>query len=117
MAADFTIKQGDTLPSIVGVLSVGNAVLGDLASATSVMLVFARRQDPDTYVFAKNAVIVDEDEGTVQYDWVAGDTDEPGEYLASWVITYMNGKKRTIPTTGHFTLNIEEVLPTVAPAP
>lgn len=117
MAADFTIKQGDTLPSIVGVLSVGNAVLPDLASASTVQLVMARRQAPDVYVFAKNAVITDDVEGIVQYNWVAGDTDEAGEYLASWLITYLNGSKRTIPTVGHFTVTIEESLPTVAPVP
>jgi hypothetical protein len=110
-AADFTIKQYDTLPVISAILKVGGVVISDLAMASSVKLVLAKRNDPETYVFAKQAVIVNAANGQVAYQWVAGDTDIPGDYVGSWHITYADGKKRTVPTIGYFLLKIEPKLP------
>lgn len=109
-AADFTIKQFDTLPVISAILKVGGTTITDLATATGVKLVLAKRSAPEVYVFAKAAVIVNAATGQVAYSWVAGDTDVPGDYVGSWHITYADGKKRTVPTVGYFTLKIEPKL-------
>lgn len=109
--ADFTIKQYDTLPPLVAVLRVGGSVIGDLADAAVIKLVMAKRDNPEVFVFAKDAVIVDVAAGKVGYNWVSGDTDDADEYLACWHILYNDGTSRTVPTVGKFSVSIESALP------
>lgn len=109
--ADFTIKTGDTLPALSAILKVANVPITDLASATSVKLVLAKRSAPDVFVFVGNATIIDASAGKVAYGWQAGDTDVAGDYLGEWHVTYSGGGKRKIPTVGKFTVSIEGSLP------
>lgn len=52
------------------------------------------------------AVIDNAPTGKVSYAWSAGDTDTPGKYRAEWVITYSNGRKRTVPAGGYDTVEV-----------
>lgn len=110
MSADFTIKQGDTLPAISAYLKVGGAVDPNMATISTVKLALAKRATPDVFFFIGNAVVVSPTTGQVAYNWQAADTATPGEYYAEWHVTYQSGAKRTFPTVGRFTVSIEAKL-------
>jgi len=45
----------------------------------------------------------------VTYDWQAGDTDTPGEYVVEWHVT-ASGKRWTVPSADPVTLTIRPQL-------
>lgn len=47
--------------------------------------------------------------GVVTYDWQAGDTDTPGEYVVEWHVT-ASGKRWTVPSADPVTLTIRPQL-------
>jgi hypothetical protein len=46
-------------------------------------------------------------EGQVRYDWVAGETDTPGEYEAAFRVTFASGKVQTFPNDDYILIVIE----------
>lgn len=109
--ADYTIKQGDLLPSIEGVCTDAAGPV-DLTAADAVRFhLRALGSDPtaDPTVDA-DAVVVDADAGLVRYDWQDGDTDLPGYYRAEFEVTSA-GKPTTFPNN---TDTIVHIRPAVA---
>lgn len=45
-------------------------------------------------------------EGILEYRWVAGDTDDPGEYRAEFIITTLDGKEETYPKDGYIVVEV-----------
>jgi len=101
--ADFTLKTGDTSPSIAATLtdSAGRGV--NLAGAT---VRFQMATADYTTVVDAAATIRDADMGRVAYDWQPGDTDRPGDYLAEWRVEYSDGSIETFPAGGFHEIQI-----------
>jgi hypothetical protein len=99
MAADFTIKANDRLPSIQATLSA------DLTTATGVNFIMKSIQGNTIKVNAA-ATIVTPASGVVRYDWIAADTATPGSYQAEWQVTWTGGKKQTFPTLTYHSVDV-----------
>lgn len=99
MAADFTIKANDRLPSIQATLSA------DLTTATGVKFIMKAATGNTVKVNAA-ATIVTPASGIVRYDWLAVDTATPGSYLGEWEVTFTGGKKQTFPTLTFHTIDV-----------
>lgn len=93
---DATVVQGDTRPSVEGVLRVTSTQDPlDLTTANAVK--FQMRQHNDRhYTVDANATITDALGGEVRYDWESGDLSVPGDYICQWEIAWSDG---TIQTT------------------
>jgi hypothetical protein len=88
--------QGDTAPDLNATLHLeedAESVI-DLTDAT---VRFQMRQANDRrYTVNAEADIIDEEAGTVRYQWAPNDLAQPGEYEAQWEVTYPD---TTIQTT------------------
>jgi hypothetical protein len=85
MAPRFTLKAGDTRPSIPSTLVYADGTPADLTDAT-VTFIMRAEGDPDALPTVEGAAekLAPLEDGRVAYNWVAGDTDPPGAYLAEW---------------------------------
>jgi hypothetical protein len=99
VAADFTIKSNDRLPSIQATLSA------DLTTATSVKFIMKTATGNTVRVNAA-ATIVSAASGVVRYDWLAVDTAVPGSYLAEWEVLWAGGKKQSFPTLTFHSIDV-----------
>lgn len=97
--ADFTLKSFDRLPSIQATLSA------DLTTAVDVKFIM-RPVAGGTVKVNSPAVIVTPASGVVRYDWAAGDTDTPGDYLAEWEVHWPGPKTQTFPTLTFHTISV-----------
>lgn len=96
--ADFTLKVGDTKPSITGNLTDGDGEAVDLNGASVVFVM--RLIDATDPTVEYPADIIDADNGIVRYDWVEGDTDVAGGYYAEWDVTFADTSRGTFPNDG-----------------
>jgi hypothetical protein len=104
MAADFEIKAHDLLPVFrASLLADGSAI--NLTGAVGVKFIMATN-DFATVVVNTTAVIENAGSGIVRYDWTAGDTDTPGDYLAEWEVTWPGPQKQTFPVDAYHTITI-----------
>ena len=93
MSIDYT--KGDLLPAYEDVLLGGQSPY-DLSGCT--VRFVAKNQSTGAELFDRGAVVVDAPGGRVRYEPAAGDTDTVGRFLAQWVVTTSEGKRRTFPT-------------------
>ena len=98
--ADFTIKANDRLPSIKATLSA------DLTTALGVDFIMRAKTGSVTPKVNAAAVIEDAANGVVRYDWLAVDTNTPGEYQAEWEVHWPGPKTQTFPTTSYHTIAV-----------
>lgn len=100
----FYIKQDDTTPSLRADLKNGSGDSVDLLDAT---VRFHMREIGSTnIVIDADATVISEAGGTVQYDWVAGDTADVGSYQAEFEVTYPNSTVETFPNDGYIRVEI-----------
>lgn len=101
--ATFTIKQGDTLPTLVATLKNPSGQPVDLSSST----VTFRMADLNGVLKASGAVTeVDFANGRVSYVWSSDDTDESGNFRAEFEVINEAGKKETYPNTQPITISV-----------
>lgn len=105
--ADFSIKAHDRLPSIrAQLMTETDEVPVDLTAASGVRFVMTTAVGSISKVSAPAVVESPPTSGIVRYDWVAADTDTPGQYLAEWEVTWVGGKKQTFPTGSYHTISV-----------
>jgi len=104
--AVFQVQQGDTLPAVEYALAGNDLDASHLNLAgASVDFVFYQLKS-DSAVTTKTAEIVDAETNRVRYQWQAGDTDTPGDYVCEFKVTYADGAVLTFPRGGVLTLEI-----------
>lgn len=99
--AEIWLKKGDTFPAFettlkdnLGPIDLTDAsvqfrmslpgVSGALVQAAAVVIYPAEQADPLK-------------KGKVRYQWVTGNTNEVGDHNAEWRITFLDGRKATVP--------------------
>ena len=103
---DMAIKQNDTAPDLEGICRDGNGSPVDLTGAT---VVFHMRLAPAGTVKVTSGVmgaVGNAVRGRQRYTWTASDTDTAGLYEGEVQVTFTNGKVRTFPPDGYFTVSI-----------
>lgn len=104
----FEIFKGEVSPSVADTIRI-NGVAEDLTGATVAFRM--RPADASTLVVGKNATVVSAADGTVRYDWQAGDTDTAGDYMAWWHVTLAASEPQDTP---EFPIHIVEHVPSDA---
>ena len=100
------IKQHANLPDFTTVLLDPHENPIDLTSATSV--VFRMQLVGDPSITGGGAVeIIEEESGTVSYEFTGLDTAISGTYLATIQITFPGGKLQTLPFNDYWIISIE----------
>jgi len=105
----FQMKQNDTLPTLqVNVKArgcLGSVIPFDLSEVTA--CTFSMADDcGNLKISSMPAVITCYSGGSVQYNWIEGDTDVSGKYKAEFELFFSDGKKMTVPTLGAIEVNI-----------
>jgi len=104
----FRIKTNDTGPVLSVTLTDanGNGIGLAGASARFHMKAFGAT----SLKIDAPATIIDDVNGVVKYDWLAGDTDTAGTYYGEIEVTYADTTVETFPNNGYFTIIIKEDL-------
>jgi len=107
---DFTIKQGDTAPSIEVQLLDGDDPV-DLSNANVGFRMHHQLED----VTVKGTCAIDETDGYVSYIWSDGDTDTIGRYEGEFIIDYDDPTSidtfdvdETFPSDGYVEIDVTE---------
>lgn len=95
-----SIKQNDRRPQAATILKRGTTVV-DLTLASSVTFIMRNPYKTGDPKVRSSAVILDAEAGSVEYRWLSGDTDTPGEWFAEWEVTWGDGTTETFPTVGY----------------
>ena len=104
MAADYTMRANDRLPSITATLKDATGAAIDLTAATVKFQMSVTGGGASKINSA--ATVVSAVAGTVQYDWAAIDTDTAGSYDGCWEITFASSKKLTCPNASNYSIVI-----------
>ena len=104
----FYIKQNDTTPSLRADLKNGSGDAIDLINAT--VRFHMRPIGSITVTIDTAAVVISESGGTVQYNWVSGDTSVMGSYQVEFEVTYQDGTIETFPNNRYIEVEITEVI-------
>jgi hypothetical protein len=107
----FQIKQNDTLPALqVNIKtrdSLDSVIPFDLSAVTA--CTFSMIDSSGNFkISAMTAATNSSSGGTIQYNWVDGDTDTDGKYKAEFKLYFSGGTgtKITLPTFGVIEVNI-----------
>ena len=101
---NFTIKQDNTSPLLGAQLQDANFDPIDLTGATVVFNM--ADMDSDVVVNGGACTITDEENGGVQYQWSAADTDVAGAFRGEFKVTYSSGEIETFPNNGYIRVTI-----------
>jgi hypothetical protein len=104
----FSIKQGDTAPALEGICRDG---FGSPVNLTGATVLFKMRLAPAGAVkiasgamgAVGNVVL-----GRQKYSWSTSDTDTAGTYEGEVQATFSDGRIRTFPPDGYFTIEITD---------
>jgi len=105
----FQMKQNDTLPSLqVNIKARGcldSVICFNLSGVTA--CTFSMADDcGNLKISSMPAAINSYSGGSVQYNWIEGDTDTAGKFKAEFELFFSDGKKMTVPTLGVIEVNI-----------
>ena len=90
----FTLKVGDTVPIVQATLY---DEAGDPLPLNGATVLFVMWNAFQEVVVEAEADVIDEAGAVVRYEWVAGNTDNPGLHAAHFVVTYPDGSEQTVP--------------------
>jgi hypothetical protein len=93
----FSIKRGDTSPSIRATLK---DAAGQPIPLTGASVRFHMRAKGAADVTVDAAAAIVDPDGEVRYDWEPGDTASAGWHEAEWEVTYADGAVETFPNRG-----------------
>lgn len=100
----FYIKQNDTGPSIRAALKNVDGVAVSLAGAT--VRFHMRKLGSATAKVSAAATIISATDGTVEYDWIAADTNTVGTYQAEFQVTYSDLSVETFPNATYLKVKV-----------
>jgi hypothetical protein len=103
----FTIKQNDTSPSLGASLKDAQSASVSLVGATVKL-----HMNSLEGISKVNQVmtVTDAENGVIQYDWQAGDTDTVGSYYAEFQVTYSDYSVETFPNGGSLSVSVVKEL-------
>jgi hypothetical protein len=93
--SDQTFVQGDTAPPVTGALKNLDGTPADLTNVDEARFQMRKPDDRRYTVDAIADIVGAPTNGNVKYDWAADDLDVPGEYIAQWELTYVDGRIQT----------------------
>jgi hypothetical protein len=99
------IWQSNTSPSLTDTIKVNGVAFDLTASTVKLRMRLATAAPTDVLKIDTAATVVSAVAGTVRYDWVAGDVDTAGEYVAWWHVTLPSTK---VQDSDEFTIVIAE---------
>lgn len=102
----FTIKRGDTSPSLVYSLRPTTVSL----AAATVRFKMRERGGGATLIDSP-AVIVSNSPPVVRFDWAAGQTDKTGQFEAEFEVTNVDETVETFPNRDYIQIRIGEDIP------
>lgn len=106
--SDFYIKSGDMLPPLTAILSDAD---GPVSLAEVSALAFSMREVGGDVVIDNAQATPDPDQGAnpglVRYEWVSGDTDIAGLFVAEFKAVWDGGPQR-FPNYTYLTVEIGE---------
>lgn len=105
----FQMKQNDTLPSLqINIKTIDcldSVIAFNLSGITA--CTFSMADNCGNLKISSMPVAINSySGGSVQYNWVEGDTDTSGKYKAEFELFFSDGKKMTVPTLGAIEVNI-----------
>ena len=100
----FFIKQNDTVPGIRATLKNGSGNAIDLINAT--VRFHMRSLSGTTAKVDASATVVNANNGLVQYNWVATDTNTIGSYQGEFEVTYPDATVETFPNDGFLHIEV-----------
>ena len=100
--ADFVMKQHDTWPPLVAVLSDVNGPL-DLTGATVKLIL---KPTTGSNIVGSCSIVAPAADGRVRYNWVVGDTAAVSAFTGEFEITWGDGTVGTVPNDSYFTLAV-----------
>ena len=103
---DFTIVQGQTIPTFADTLTYSN---GSVAEPESVVFVMRSLTASEPLVLKGSATVTSKAKGEVSFAPNAADTATPGNYMANWE-AQISGATMTFPTTGYLWVEVKENL-------
>lgn len=103
--ADFTLKQNDLAPAIIGTLKSAGGAVKNLSTASSV--VFKMGTSTGTLKVNETITPFDAAGGVCRYQWTTGDTDTAGTFFAEFEVTNADGTKETFPNEKPLTITIK----------
>ena len=93
---DFYMGEGDTKADLQVTLLDGADAAVDVSGSTVVFTMLNTRTRR-RIVDRQSVTLVTAASGIVKYPWSAGDTDEPGEYLGEFEVTFSDSSIQTYP--------------------
>jgi hypothetical protein len=104
-----SIRQGATYPAIQAKIVDQYENVYDLSDVNAAT--FTLKDTGGTIIDGATCTISTDDDGddVVIYDWVAGDTDEPGTYRGYFTLTFDTGEVMISPSINDFVVEIWEV--------
>lgn len=95
MPPQIIIRQNDTRPIVQAQLLQGYNQPINLNIASAVK--FKVKNTNNSVILEKAATIATADEGRVEYQWEAGDTEKAGDFRACFEVTFNDGSVVTVP--------------------
>lgn len=115
MAADFTIKTGDTAPAIVGTLKDATLAVVNLTAANAVRFIM-KNKATGVKVIDQPAVFTNAAGGVVTYQWQTGDTNTVATYTAEFEIAWSDGTFESFPNSKYIVVRVIADLGGTVPA-
>lgn len=104
----FTIKKGDTSPSIVATLTDVDGTAINLTDST--VQFHMRNMSNNELIVDAAATITDDTGGIVTYDWLTADTSSAGVFSCEFEVTYSDAAIETFPNDEDIIVSIENEL-------